>query len=303
VAPPVSHPDDISNTSEQQVVLRPSLSAPGKPDVAHVRTRAMGQVVILEVAGQLSDVVEDLDQAIQRALAEGPRGVVCDLSTVEDGTPPGAVEVLASAGRHVRDWAAIPLAVACPDRRVRRMLGAQPLGRHLILTDSMPSAVSAVLATPVPTVEWLRLAPHPTAPHAARNFVTRTLLGWGLDPLVPCCCLVVSELVTNSTIHAGTDIELSVAWSAGSLRLTVRDNSPDLPRQRYTRFDVHGRGLSIVAGLSRTFGVLGTADGGKVVWAVMYAARPRPHRREPATTNLEPHELGHTNIPITQGNS
>jgi anti-sigma regulatory factor (Ser/Thr protein kinase) len=263
----------------------------------------VGQVVVVEVAGQLCDVAEDLDQAIQLALAEGPRGVVCDLSTVQEGAQPGEVEMLATAGRHVRDWPATPVAVVCPDPRIRRMLRAQPLGRHLILTDSMPPAVSAVLATPVPTAERLRLAPHPTAPHAARNFVTRILLDWGLEPLVPCCCLVVSELVTNSTIHAGTDIELSVAWSAGSLRVTVRDNSPDLPHQRNSQLGVHGRGLRIVAGLSRTFGVLRTADGGKVVWAVMYAARPRPHRREPATANQKPHEPGDTNIPITQGNS
>jgi hypothetical protein len=303
VAQPVSPPEDFSGPFDQPVVVRPSLSALGKPVGTHVRARAMGQVVVLEVAGQLSDVVEDLDEAIQLALAEGPRGVVCDLSTVQEGAGRGAVEVLAKAGRHVRDWPGIPVAVACPDPRVRRMLRAEPLGRHLILTNSMPPAVSAVLATPIPTVEWLRLAPHPTAPHASRNFVTRTLLDWGFEPLIPCCCLVVSELVTNSTIHAGTDIELSVAWSMGSLRVTVRDNSPDLPRQRYTRFDVNGRGLSIVAGLSRSFGVLRTADGGKVVWSVMYAARPRPHRRQPATTNQEPHELGHTNIPIAQGNS
>lgn len=306
MAQPVGPPDDFSDAFDQPVVLSPSLSAvsaPGEPVGTQVRTRVMGQVVVLEVAGQLSDVVEDLDHAIQLALAEGPRGVVCDLSTVKEGARPGAVEVLAKAGRHVRDWPGIPVAVACPDPRVRRMLRAQPLGRHLILTDSTPSAVSAVLATPIPTVEWLRLAPHPTAPHASRNFVTRTLLDWGFEPLIPCCCLVVSELVTNSTIHAGTDIELSVAWSMGSLRVTVRDNSPDLPRQRYTRFDVNGRGLSIVAGLSRSFGVLRTADGGKVVWAVMHAARPRPHRRELPTANPQPHELGHTNIPITQGNS
>jgi len=96
-----------------------------------------------------------------------------------------------------------------------------------------------------------------------------------LGPLVPAASLVVSELVTNSTIHAGTNIELSVEWSLGVLRVTVRDKSPDLPRQRYPQFvDVHGRGLSVVAALSRAFGVLPTADGGKAVWALLNAARP-----------------------------
>ena len=114
--------------------------------------------------------------------------------------------------------------------------------------------------------------------------------------MVPAASLVVSELVTNSTIHAGTDIELSVAWNLGLLRLTVRDNSPDLPRQQYPQFvDVDGRGLSVVVALSRAFGVLPTAEGGKLVWAVLNAARPKPpttngmHRLTPVLEK----KLGH----------
>jgi hypothetical protein len=234
-------------------------------------------VVVLEVSSPLVDVVEDLDRAIQLALADAPRGVVCDLSAVPEGAESAAVEMLATAGRHVGDWPGIPVAVAWPNPLVRRALSAHPQGGHLIVTAAMIPAVSAVLATPIPDVDCLRLAPHPTAPRASRDFVARALLGWGLEPLIPAASLVVSELVTNSTIHAGTDIELSVAWSLGVLRLTVRDKSPDLPHQWNPRFvDVHGRGLSVVTGLSRAFGVLPAADGGKVVWAVLNAARPTP---------------------------
>jgi hypothetical protein len=242
-----------------------------------VRVHAIRQVVVLEVGGRLADVVEDLDVAIQLALADGPRGVVCDLSVVFEGADAEAVELLATAGRHVRDWPGTPVAVACPDRQVREALRAHPLGGQLIVTAAILPAVSAVLATPVLAVEWLRLAPHPTAPRASRNFIERTLPGWGLDALVHSASLVVSELVTASTIQAGTDITLSVAYNPGALRLTVRDDSPDPPRQWYSEFDLQGRGLSVVAGLSRADGVLPTADGGKVVWAVLNAplsARP-----------------------------
>src|SRR5680860_1138903 len=140
---------------------------------------------------------------------------------------------------------------------------------------------------PAPAVERLRLAPHPTAPRASRNFVTRTLLDWGLGRVISSASLVVSELVTTSTMYAGTDIDLSVAWNAGALRLTVRDNSPTLPRQRHSAPDLHGRGFTIVTGLSRAFGVLPAAVGGKVVWTALDAPRPRPstgpRRPEPAT--------------------
>jgi hypothetical protein len=289
--PPSSPKDSSADFDHHHVALCPTRSAarvlsepparsarrwPAVPQ-ARVTRRAQGRVVVLEVAGRLGDVVDNLDRAIQLALAERPRGVVCDLSAVRQGAEPGAMQGLATAGRHARDWPAIPIAVACPDPRVRAALSAQPRVGHLIVAESMVPAVSAVLATPIADVDCLRLTPHPTAPRASRDFVARALLCWGLGPLVPAASLVVSELVTNSTIHAGTDIELSVAWNLGLLRLTVADNSPDLPRRLYPPLDdVHGRGLGVVAALSRAFGVLPTAEGGKVVWAVLNAARPNP---------------------------
>ena len=285
---PSVSPNNPSTDVDRQVVMCPTVPAafpptgfpaelvkhPAAGPYVQVRTHPLREVVVLEVTGRLGDAVDDLDVAIQRALANGPRGVICDLSAVQEGEA-DAVQVLATAGRHVRDWPAIPIAVACADPRVRGELSAHALGGHLIVAESMPLAVSAVLATPLSDVDCLRLKPHPAAARAARDFVARALLGWGLGPLVAAASLVVSELVTNATIHAHTDIELSVAWNLGLLRLTVRDNSPDLPRQSYPQFvDIHGRGLSVVAALSRAFGVLPVAEGGKLVWAVLNAARP-----------------------------
>jgi len=253
-----------------------SAGRPATGPQARIRRYAIRHVVVVETVGRLSDVVEKLDRAIQLALADGPRGVVCDLSAVLEGAEPVSVEVLATAGRHVRDWPAIPVAVASPDPQVREALRAHPLGRHLIVTESLFSAMTAVLATHTLTVERLRLAPHPTAQRASRDFVTRTLRDWRLSPVIPFTRLVMSELVANSTMDATTDIDLSIVWNLGALRLAVRDNNPDLPRQAYSYLDPHRRELSVVAVLSRTFGVLPTADGGKVVWAVLEAPRPRP---------------------------
>ena len=80
-------------------------------------------------------------------------------------------------------------------------------------------------------------------------------------------------------MHTGTDINLSVAWNLGALRLTVRDDSPDQQHQHYSHTDSQGRRLSVVALLSRAFGVLPTTDGGRVVWAVLNAARPHQAAR------------------------
>jgi len=249
-------------------------------------------VVVLEAAGRLGDAVEDLDLAIQQALASGPRGVACDLSAVLGQADPRELETLATVGRHVRDWQGIPVAVANADAQVRDALSDHPLGGELIVTKSMLSALYAVLRTPAPTVEWLRLTPQPTAPRASRDFVSRTLVTWGLSRVIPTACLVVSELVTNATVYAGSDIDVSIAWHRQALRLTVRDRSPVLPREQHPGLDLHGRGLTIVAGVSRAFGVLPTADGGKVVWAVLDAPRPSP-----PTTRTSFHKAAATEEP------
>ena len=254
-----------------------------------MRTYAVGQVVVLEVAGPLGDVVDNLDHATKVALAEAPRGVVCDLSAVLEGPGARVMDLLANVGRHVRDWPSIPVAVACPDPQVRAALSAHPLGRYLIVTESILGALSAVLWTRIPVVECLHLAPQPDSSHASRDFVTRTLLDWRLGALIPSATLVVSELVTNSTVHAGTEIDLSVAWDGRLLRLTVRDRSSGLPRPRQAGLEVHGRGLTIVADLCRAFGSLPSADGGKVVWAVL-APPAKPDNQVPSDPAAATHQ-------------
>jgi len=282
MAQPSSIPNTLGPDFDRRVVLSPTRSgtaAPAACPPARVSTSFVGQVVVLEVAGRLGEVVGQLDRAIQLALADGPRGLVCDLSAVVEGAEQTAVEVLATAARHVRAWPGIPLAVACPEPRVREALAAHPLSVQLIVTDSMPEAVSEVLASPIPDVAWLRIAPHPTAPRASRDFVARTLQDWGLGSLVLSVGLVMSELVAISTMDASTDIDLSMARNLGALRLTVRDNIPDLRRQPYSHLDARGQRLSVVAVLSRAFGVLPTADGGKVTWAVLNATPSSASRR------------------------
>lgn len=112
---------------------------------ARVFRHVIREVVVLEVTGRLRDAVEELDWAIQLALADAPRGVVCDLSEVLERAEPGPMAMLATAGRHVRDWSGIPVAVACSDPLVREALAARPMGEYLIVTPSLFSAVCEVL--------------------------------------------------------------------------------------------------------------------------------------------------------------
>ena len=259
-----------------------------------VDSHAVGQVVVLGVAGPLGDVDDELDHAIRLALAHGPRGVACDMTRVVELNAPGALRRLATAGRHPRDWPGVPVAVTCLGRRGGQTLRTKPLGGHLLVTASLPPALSAILQAARPAVVSRSLAPHPTAPRAARDLVSRTLLEWRLSQQIPDACLVVSELVSNAMIHAGTDIDLTVSEHRGSVRIAVRDHSHDLPVEQPGRSDDHGRGLAIVAELSSAWGVLPHARGGKVVWAVL-AAAARPER---ITRRRQPSPAAHSERPF-----
>ena len=285
--PKQSHRPPIWPT-DRDVAASGRTSSPPRPSV---RTHVVGQVVVLDVTGRLNDVTEDLDRAIRLALARGPRGVVCDLSKVVEVSAPGALGILASAGRHPRDWSGVPVAVAGLDQRAGKTLSGKPLGDHLVVTASLRQALAALLQAACPAVESRRLAPHPTAPRASRDFVGRVLLEWRLSQHIRDARLVVSELVTNAMTHAGTDLDLTVAAHRQAVRVAVRDHSPDLPVAHHGGFDTHGRGLTIVAALSNAWGVLPTADGGKVVWAVLDTS-PRPEHATssgPALADIRRH--------------
>ena len=79
--------------------------------------------------------------------------------------------------------------------------------------------------------------------------------------------LVVEEIVANTLDHAGTPFDLDVRLADDVLHVAVRDRSVRAPRLRpYDPRAVRGRGLQMVAGLSRQWGCEEHADG-KTVWA------------------------------------
>lgn len=104
--------------------------------------------------------------------------------------------------------------------------------------------------------------------HAARSFLQEALEHWGYaGTLLDDARLVISELVTNAVIHADTPLSVSVRAERAGVWLSVRDGSPTMPTPRApSPRTASGRGLQLVAALSRDWGVEPTRDG-KVVWA------------------------------------
>lgn len=110
------------------------------------------------------------------------------------------------------------------------------------------------------------LDPDPTSVGRARRWLSRQLEEWGLEDLDYDASVVLSELVTNSILHARTPVTLRVTRSR-ALRLEVFDSSPILPTLRGAGAETTtGRGLHLVGALASAWGSE-PRQGGKVVWA------------------------------------
>ncbi|WP_432102654.1 SpoIIE family protein phosphatase [Streptomyces sp. bgisy091] len=100
----------------------------------------------------------------------------------------------------------------------------------------------------------------------ARKRAAAQLTAWGLDDAVFTTELVVSELVTNAIRHGGDPIRLRLIRDA-ALICEVFDGSSTAPHLRRARmFDEGGRGLLLVASLTRRWGTRYSGTG-KTIWA------------------------------------
>ncbi|MFF7211185.1 SpoIIE family protein phosphatase [Streptomyces sp. NPDC008238] len=119
--------------------------------------------------------------------------------------------------------------------------------------------------TPDRYVAW-DLPADPAVVGEARALAGRRLAEWGLDELRTTTELVVSELVTNAIRHASGPIRLRLIRQS-VLICEVYDAGNTVPRLRHARTtDEGGRGLFLVAQLTRRWGTRYTADG-KLIWA------------------------------------
>ncbi|MGW7274918.1 SpoIIE family protein phosphatase [Streptomyces sp. NPDC054864] len=139
-----------------------------------------------------------------------------------------------------------------------------------------------------PAVVCTSLPGNPLAPAAARKFVRAALADWvelavpaaaGVtDRLADDAVLLVSELVTNAVVHAGTTVELlcrldeaGLGESTDTLVIEVSDHHParavrSEPTPQPPGTPEYGRGLQLVATLSDSWGIT-YRTGTKAVWA------------------------------------
>jgi anti-sigma regulatory factor (Ser/Thr protein kinase) len=112
----------------------------------------------------------------------------------------------------------------------------------------------------------------------ARRFAKISLAGLARD-LVGDVESVVAELVTNAALYGQPPVVMSIAASPDRVRVEVEDSGRALPMEVVQRYDaMTGRGLSIVAALSSSWGVEARGSG-KVVWAEFLSGSERTRSR------------------------
>lgn len=108
----------------------------------------------------------------------------------------------------------------------------------------------------------LELGADPAEVGRARRWARSTLAGCAVgrdEALAETLLLLISELVTNAVVHAGTPSVLRMLLpdrqAPGTVRVEVADMSTCPPRQRHAVGDeTSGRGLELVAGLADRWG-------------------------------------------------
>lgn len=112
--------------------------------------------------------------------------------------------------------------------------------------------------------EWRCRDPAPACIQEARGLVQSFLTT--RDISTADAAIVVSELITNTVVHAGTGFRLEICLDTNSIRISVEDDEAGLPVLREPSLDAaSGRGLVIVDRLATEWGVE-PLQHGKIVW-------------------------------------
>ncbi|HET6817956.1 MAG TPA: ATP-binding protein [Mycobacteriales bacterium] len=121
----------------------------------------------------------------------------------------------------------------------------------------------------------IRLPPTARSTTQARRFVLSALSDWGLDALRDTAALLTSEVVTNSVLHARTDVEVSIARHDEGVVVEVSDGSRRAPVRRLQLDEATtGRGVELLEQLAASWDVTLHSDGKTVRFSLSEAVDP-----------------------------
>lgn len=104
------------------------------------------------------------------------------------------------------------------------------------------------------------------SPRTARHFVEDALTQWECDQQVDVINLLVSELVTNAVVHAGSAADVAVRLTDTTVRVSVADTGAGMPnRKDVGAEETSGRGVGLVDTLAAAWGIE-RLPVGKAIW-------------------------------------
>jgi DNA-binding NarL/FixJ family response regulator len=221
------------------------------------------QRVTLGRSGRFDVVAEaaDGEEAVKLAIEHRPDLVLLDLSMprvdglealpqLRDALPETKVIITSAFARD--QFAPAVLRAGAVGYLEKGMPQARVVDEILALAGLLEVVEQAVAAAKA------QLAPELQSAGRARKFVDETLRRWDCGEQLDTINLLVSEVVTNAIVHAGTDVEVS--------RIEVTDQGLSLPTPREASDEeTSGRGLALVEALASEWGVDSRPEG-KVVW-------------------------------------
>lgn len=144
---------------------------------------------------------------------------------------------------------------------IQKALSQQHLVAQLLEVAGLLESITGALEQ-----AGLHLGADPRSARHARRFVDETLRRWDCAGALDTVTLLVSELVTNAVIHAGSGVELSVRLLHDVVRVEVVDSDPTIPSPKQSGDDeTSGRGLAIMDSMAAAWGI-DPLPSGKRVW-------------------------------------
>ncbi|WP_312870270.1 SpoIIE family protein phosphatase [Streptomyces himalayensis] len=239
--PAIVHPDGTVHRPE--LAVDPPLGAAEPPFETYELRLPEESLLVFCTDGLIESATRDIDQGLAQ-LRETLTWAVDRTSYFQTGTQRDDT-------RRLHDLCDAIVSALLPDREQTN--------------DDAVLLVAHTRGTPVDSVAACSLPDDPRAAGQAREYVRSQLAVWDLDELAMTTELLVSELIGNVIRHASGPIRLRLLRSR-SLICEVYDGSLTSPRIRRAAYtDEGGRGLHLVAALSKRWGTRHLAEG-KCIW-------------------------------------
>lgn len=246
----------------------------GWPVSVHVDIDTGAMVIAVRTSPSIR-ALGTVRSAITFAQSQRPAGVVVDLSAVSSAWT--IVLLLLIANIYARSSVRLMACVPAGRQALRVLVAGLPV--HQTTRDALALLPGGQVRAN--NRRRVHLPPTLKAASTARAMVAEAVRGWRLDHLRQPAELVTTELVTNAIRHAQTTFDISLIRFEHSIRVAVRDESPEPPAP--TAGPDHdedllasgGRGLRLVEAFATHWGYV-TAPGEKVVWACIAEETPRP---------------------------